>query len=246
MTEFVNLTLKNLKMCFHNSIHLDKKGLEKKYKKKLKEQKTFTPIFHANAFEHQNWPIISTKFENIEEMSWGLVPSWATSSIAAKEIRKNTPNARIETISEKPSFKNAQRCLVPSSGFFEWQSHGNTKIPYFIYLPDSPIFSMAGLYDIWVNEQGEQTYSFTIVTTEANELMASIHNTKHRMPVILKPDQEMLWLNNLISPDEFSKPFDDKLMKAHTIGSIIGTSNHNSPEVSMAKTIAVTEQLNLF
>lgn len=233
-------------MCYHNSINTDKRSLEKKYKKKLKDQSTFKPVFHANAFEHKPWPIISLKSDTIDEMNWGLIPSWIGSTAAGAEIRKSTPNARIETLNEKPSFRNAQRCLVPSTGFFEWQSVGNSKIPYFIHFPNQQVFSMAGIYDVWINEKGEETYSFSIVTTKANDLMASIHNTKLRMPVILDEEKEQLWFNTLISLDEFATPYSDEDMQAYTIGSIIGSKNHNSPEVISPKTAIVSEQLNLF
>jgi putative SOS response-associated peptidase YedK len=233
-------------MCFHNSINTDKQHLERKYKKKLKEPSLFQPIFHANAFEFSAWPIVSNSSENIEMMNWGLIPSWANTPQAAAEIRTKTLNARIETITEKPSFKNAKRCIVPSSGFFEWQEIGKNKIPYFIYLPNSPVFSMAGIYDSWINQNGVKTYSFSILTTSANELMASIHNTKLRMPVILSVENEQNWLENKLDLAVAKVPFDQKMMKAHTIGSIINSKNHNVPEVFLPKTIELVQQINLF
>ena len=231
-------------MCFHNSINTDKQSLEKKYKAKLKgEQK---PIFHANAFEYQKWPIIPNNSEFIEQMNWGLIPSWADSPSKIQDIRSKTLNARIETISEKPSFKNAKKCIVPSTGFFEWQEVGNTKIPYFIFVPEMPIFSMAGLFDSHVNTQGKLVNTFSILTTEANSLMAEIHNTKKRMPVLLDQKQEQLWLNDELTAEELYVPFDSKKMKAYTIGNTISSKNHNSKEVNAPKVIQVSEQLNLF
>ena len=136
--------------------------------------------------------------------------------------------------------------LFLSTGFFEWQTVGNTKVPYFIYLPDAPIFSMAGLYDKWVDEKGNLKQTFSILTTEANPLMERIHNLKKRMPVILDTETETLWIENLRPIDNFIKPFDEEKMKAHTISQIISSKNHNVPEVSLPKIIEVSEQLNLF
>jgi putative SOS response-associated peptidase YedK len=233
-------------MCFHNSINASEKSLGNKYKKKLKAHATYKPIFHANGFEFLEWPIVTASSNEIEIMNWGLIPNWAKTPTDAFEIRTKTLNARIESAEEKPSFKNAKRCIVPSTGFFEWQTVGNTKVPYFIYLPDAPIFSMAGLYDKWVDEKGNLKQTFSILTTEANPLMERIHNLKKRMPVILDTETEALWIENLRPIDNFIKPFDEEKMKAHTISQIISSKNHNVPEVSLPKIIEVSEQLNLF
>ena len=124
------------------------------------------------------------------------MPKWAKD----KKFQANTLNARLETLSEKPSFRNVlgNRCLVPAEGFVEWQwqdPKGKEKVKYLIEINESPIFTFAGLWSEWVNENtGEIIPTYTIITTEANELMAKIHNTKKRMPVILHPDFEKNWL----------------------------------------------------
>jgi putative SOS response-associated peptidase YedK len=233
-------------MCYHNSINTDKQHLETKYKKKLKEEKaSFQAIFHASGFQYLLWPIVNQAPE-IQFYNWGLVPHWTQSSADTQKIKAQTLNARIESISEKPSFKNAKRCLVPSSGFFEWKQVDKEKIPYFIYLKDRPIFSIAGIYDTWTDFQGQVYNSFSIVTTEANELMAEIHNTKMRMPVILSESQEEQWLDSKLSSDLFQKPFDSQDMQAHVISNIIQTKNANVPEVSKPFTREVQQQLSLF
>ena len=116
-------------MCYHNSINTDTQNLERKYKKRLKDQAVFKPVFHASGFEFLQWPIITPKGENIELMNWGLIPNWVNTPTAAREIKSKTLNARIETVDEKPSFRNAQRCIIPSTGFFEWQTVGKEKMP---------------------------------------------------------------------------------------------------------------------
>lgn len=162
--------------------------------KRLKDQSTFKPVFHASAFEYLQWPVITAKTENIEFMNWGLIPNWVNTPQAANEIKSKTLNTRIETAEEKPSFRSAQRCLIPSTGFFEWQTVGKEKVPYYIYLPENQIFSMAEIYDIWIKETGEPMMTFSILTTEANPLMEKIHNSKKRILVILDPKDEENWL----------------------------------------------------
>ena len=122
---------------------------------------------------------------------WGLIPSWAKdASIGNKMI-----NARAETVAEKPSFRNAfrhRRCLVPMNGFFEWQKRGIYKKPYFIALGDKRVMAVAGLWERWEGAGGPPVESCTLLTTEANELIAPMHN---RMPVIVAPGNFELWLN---------------------------------------------------
>jgi len=126
-------------------------------------------------------------------LRWGLVPSWA------KELAVGTQmiNARAETVAEKPAFRKAlekRRCIVPATGFYEWQGAPGQKQPYAITFPEAPVFAFAGLWERWRPESGEPVDTFTIVTTDANETVGSIHD---RMPVILSPEQADIWL----SPD---------------------------------------------
>ncbi len=122
---------------------------------------------------------------------WGLIPFWAKDpSIGAKLI-----NARAETITQKPSFKNAfiqRRCLIPADGFYEWKKEGNKKIPYCFGLKSgSPVY-FAGLYEKWIAPDKKQVESCTIITTQANSLVLPVHD---RMPVIVPKVAQELWLN---------------------------------------------------
>ena len=137
---------------------------------------------------------------------WGLIPSWAKDiSIGNKII-----NARSETLREKPSFRNLikrKRCLVISDGFYEWKKYENgSKTPYRICLKDEGLFSFAGLWDSWTDENtGEIIDSFTIITTSANSKVAPIHD---RMPVILEQEEEKIWLNMQTDPVEIDSVLD--------------------------------------
>lgn len=125
-------------------------------------------------------------------LHWGLIPSWSKD----KKIASKLINARAETIAEKPSFKHAfqrRRCIIPASGFYEWKQVNGKKQPYFIYPKNkNGLFAFAGLWEKWVDRDGNALYSCTIVTTQANETLGHIH---HRMPVILPKDAYSTWLD---------------------------------------------------
>lgn len=179
--------------------------------------------YHVNAFTHPLYPI-ATGDNELQAFHWGLVPFWVKSEEQAKEIENMTINAKADTVFEKPSFRHSimsKRCIVPSTGFFEWRHEGKDKIPYFIQVKNEDIFSMAGIFDVWNNPQtGEIYHSFSIITSEANSLMEYIHNTKKRMPVILSSEDEQRWIDPDLNKEgikELLKPFDANKMNAYII-----------------------------
>lgn len=186
-------------MCFHSKQTKLALEVQARFKAKIKDLNNFKPSEHINGFEFPKTPIIIDKNPaEIIHYNWGLIPSWAKD----EDIKKMTLNARAETIDEKPSFRNSvnKRCLVISNGFYEWQWHdskGKNKTKYEIGIGNNELYAFAGLYSQWTDiftEEIKNTY--TIVTTEANSLMAEIHNIKKRMPIILKPEDEVKWLNH--------------------------------------------------
>jgi putative SOS response-associated peptidase YedK len=210
-------------MCYSNSSTSKNIDLAKRYKKAIDSIPEQQPIYFASAFTFPFWRII-TKENDIKLMRWGLVPTWFTGANEL-EIAKTTFNARIETLSEKASFKllvNSSRCIIPSTGFFEWKHENKQKIPHFIYPTNDSVFSMAGLYDSWMNPNSNEVLnSFTIITSEANDFMAEIHNSKKRMPLILNAKDEENWLNGEdeikdfqlnSNPDLDAFPVDSKIL----------------------------------
>ncbi|HEX5111629.1 MAG TPA: SOS response-associated peptidase, partial [Saprospiraceae bacterium] len=123
---------------------------------------------------------------------WGLIPFWSKDmKIGAKMI-----NARIEGIEEKPAFRQAfqkRRCIVPFDGYYEWQKTPEGKIPYRIKLKNTEIFTIAGLYETWKSPDQKVIHSFTLITQEAAPMIAHLHD---RMPLILLPEQEGLWIDS--------------------------------------------------
>lgn len=132
----------------------------------------------------------------LESARWGLIPFFAKDEKTGYKMI----NAKAEGIEAKPSFRAAikkRRCLIPADGFYEWTGEKGSKQPFFIRLKEGPVFAFAGLWEAWRPKDGPDDEpwltSCTIITTEPNELMAPLHN---RMPVILEPEDEALWLDH--------------------------------------------------
>ncbi len=195
-----------------------------------------SPAPNFNAAPSQALPIITNSApDQIQLVSWGLVPSWSRDPASGpKPI-----NARAETLAEKPSFRqllSRKRCLVLADSFYEWQATERGKIPHRILLKNEEPFAFAGLWDEWLDRAtGELHPTFTIVTTEPNELMAKLHN---RMPVILPgPDAERAWLADDLAPaahQQLLVPYDTNLMREYAITTRVNSPAHNDIEILAA------------
>lgn len=182
---------------------------------------------HFNIAPSQMMPVI-VQHEHVEMvmMQWGLIPHWV------KDPKKSMHpiNAKAETLAEKPMFcgllKN-KRCLVPASGFYEWKKNGTRKIPFYIHLKESSLFAIAGLYDVWYDAFNVAHPTYTIITTDANELVAPLHD---RMPAILQREDESRWLSgDAPTSDEMIKilcSYHSGEMDAYPVSSRV-----NSPDV---------------
>lgn len=192
-------------MCGRYTIAIEQKVLEKRFGVKRYEGK-HKPRYNVAPTQDNPVVLIQEQGKRIMvPMKWGLIPSWAKD----ESIRSRMINARIETIIQKPSFKSAffkRKCLIPSDGYYEWKKTTKTgsKTPLRVVLKSRKPFAFAGLWSVWKNKAGESIRSYTIITTAADELIKRIHS---RMPVIVKPENESLW----IDPDVTDQ---DTLMKA--------------------------------
>lgn len=140
-----------------------------------------------NAAPTHEMPIVTDR--GLEVMRWGLVPTWAKD----EKIGYKLINARSETVFEKPMWRTIitkHRCLVPANGFYEWQKQEDGKHPFYIHPKDCTLFAFAGIWSSWKHE-GIEWHTYSIMTTAPNKEMTAIHD---RMPVILHPDDEKLWL----------------------------------------------------
>jgi len=228
-------------LCYHISLTKSSDYLEKRFEARFEQPSLFNPVYHSSGFSAPHHPVISNEdVHSIQFFQWGLVPFWTKDETAAERLRVNTLNARAETIHKKPSFRSSimtKRCLVLVDGFYEWREEGKQKFPYYIQLANQDAFALAGIWDKWLNEgTGEVKNTFSIITTRANPLLERIHNTRKRMPVILKRENEKEYLDSSLHAgeiDAFLDPYDDKEMQAHTVSRLISSkkANTNVPEV---------------
>ena len=163
-------------------------------------------------------------------LRWGLLPSWSKDPAAAGRMI----NARSETAAEKPYFRSAfrsRRCVVPATGFFEWKGEPGRKQPFAITAADQPLFAFAGLWESWHDKSrpdAPPVETFTIITTDANETVAAIHD---RMPVILPADRVNDWLT--APPAEAGKllaPYAGPT-RVRAVSKLVGNPRNDSPEV---------------
>ena len=196
-------------MCGRYTLTLERDAFEDRFDVAVGDSVAYEPRY--NAAPGQDLPVITDDApETVRRLEWGLVPAWAD------DDNGGMINARAETVDEKPSFREAyerRRCLVPADGFYEWVETETGKQPYRVALEDDRPFAMAGLWERWepddettqsgldafgggLESEGEDDgddalETFTILTTEPNDLVADLH---HRMAVILDPEREREWL----------------------------------------------------
>jgi putative SOS response-associated peptidase YedK len=190
----------------------------------------FTPLY--NIAPAQEAPVIVQNGSRaMEAYRWGLIPSWSKDPAIGNKLI----NARAETLMEKASFKRPfqrQRCLVPADGFYEWKftKTSQGKIPMRIRLKSHAPFAMAGLWDRWKDPQGKEVRTFTIITTGANDAVQPIH---HRMPVILKPQDEAAWLDPKAESRHLTAalaPYPAEEMEAYAVSKLINNPSTNHPD----------------
>ncbi|GAA4702345.1 SOS response-associated peptidase [Brevibacillus fulvus] len=166
----------------------------------------------------------------IGQLRWGLVPSWAQD----EKIGYKLINARAETVEQKPAFKRLferKRCIIPADGFYEWKQGEHGKQPMRIMLKSGELFAFAGLFDTWTRPDGQKIHTCTIITTQPNEVVKDIHD---RMPVILRKEDEAIWLNREIYDAESLRallvPYAPEAMRAYPVSAIVGNPQHDQPE----------------
>ena len=192
------------------------------------------PVAHFNIAPGTLAPvIISARTPGTYAMAamlWGLIPSWWHKPLSEKKFASF--NAKAETVTQKPVFRGAfrhHRCLVPVSGFYEWTGTKGTRTPFAISLKGRDWFCLAGLWDTAMID-GSEIDSFTILTTQPNDLMAGLHT---RMPVILKPDQYQRWLDPMSGGvDDLLVPYPADEMQAWPVDSAVGNTRNNYEELT--------------
>ena len=165
------------------------------------------------------------------QLRWGLVPFWAKDA----KFGYTTINARAEEVLNKPAYREAmkkRRCLVPADAFYEWQRiDKKTKYPFAFALKSGEPYALAGLWERWQPREGVPLDTFTILTTDPNELMEPVHN---RMPVILEPRDYDRWLDSgdpAQPPVDLLRPFPAEQMRAWPVSDRVGNVRNNDPQL---------------
>ncbi len=200
-------------MCYRTKLNAKLQDIEKTFDARFIDPQDYSPREEINAFDFRKTPVIIDENQGeIEMFHWGLIPFWAKDP----DIRKMTLNAKIETITEKPAFRDVvnNRCLVIADGYYEWQwqdQKGTQKQKYLIQSRSQSIFAFAGIYSSWRDPKSDELFlTYSILTTTANELMSKIHNHKKRMPVLLQDQDHQKWLKGK-KFTEFAFPYDVEL-----------------------------------
>jgi putative SOS response-associated peptidase YedK len=211
-------------MCNYTQQNASLEAVKDRFKAEIDNEASFLVSNFINGFAYPKIPIILDSSPNIitTDHTWGLLPIWSKDLT----FRKKTLNARIETINTKPSYRNVtqNRCLIIATGYYEWHWNdkmGKSKDKYLLKSDNDEIFTLAGLYTTSKNpETGSVMNTFTMVTTEGNDLMKYIHNSKSiktgnlhdaRMPVLLQKKDEAVWLDKSVKYSEFALPYEANL-----------------------------------
>lgn len=184
----------------------------------------------------QSVPVIRRRDDGQLELvmlRWGLIPAWAKD----EKIGYSTINARAESVADKPAFKDAfqrRRCIVPATGFIEWQTIGKKKQPYHFRRRDQLPLSLAGLWERW-SRGSEPVETFTIVVTDANDLVRPMHD---RMPVVLSDEDIDHWLDPEESPEalqEMLRPAEEGLLVGERVNTRVNNVKNDDPDCLIAE-----------
>jgi putative SOS response-associated peptidase YedK len=234
-------------MCGRYRLSRSKQFIEEHFDTVSSEEE-WTPRY--NIAPTQPVPVIrQNPKEPVRDLSlvrWGLIPSWAKdSSVAAKMI-----NARSETASTKPAFRDAlksRRCLIPADGFYEWMRTAKAKQPYCFEVDEGKLFAFAGIWDRWKDPSGKTIETCSILTTTPNAVTSPVHD---RMPVILDPDCYDLWLDpgmrDVVAASEMLKPSDARRMRCFPISTRINHVANDDAACSSPVELAQIQNRLLF
>jgi putative SOS response-associated peptidase YedK len=201
----------------------------------------------AKHFKTANWPTFPDRFNIaptsevpiirlspegkrvVHLLKWGLVPHWSKDSAIGIKLT----NARAESVADKPSFQGAykrRRCLIPATGYYEWQTvPSERKQPWFIHFKSGEPLAMGGIWESWTSTEGEILRTFSIITTQANEVMAPIHD---RMPLIISPEQWSRWLSpDVVEVAQLLEPYRSDAMEAWPVTRKVSNAREEGAEL---------------
>lgn len=189
-------------MCFNMALVTERDELEREFSAHFDTDALPLgfKIHNASGFTHPRWPVVTSgDAGHFIPLSWGLVPRWCRDREQALQMQDRTLNARAETIGRLPSFrgpaKEAMRCIIPVSGFYEPYRHGKVSYPFYLHKAGK-LFALAGLYEYWRGPATGRVHgSFSLITVPSKGIVDRIHHARHRMPLVLSENQYEIWLD---------------------------------------------------
>lgn len=230
-------------MCFESSLIKKKRLIEEYFKATFIPSYYYEPYYHVSGFQYPELQIIKLDDPyTIHPATWGLIPSWGETDVSSFRKKYNTLNAKSETLLQSNMYQESareNRCLIIADGFFEPHHINNISYPYYCFIPSEKfedgkdLFAYTGIY----SELDDGTFCCSILTTEANEFFAEIHNKKKRMPLIiddsyikdwLQPDLTDSQINEILHSCDTQKKFDAYQVSRNLYKRGI---NHNHPGI---------------
>ena len=220
-------------MCGRFALATDNETIAQQFELPLPEGMALAPRYNIAPTQ----PVTAVRLNRahqreITHFQWGLIPSWSKDP----KIGSRMINARSETVADKPSFRAAfkrRRCIIPATGFYEWQKLNGGKQPTYIHPAEENLFALAGLWEVWHSADGSEIESCTILTTRPNELMEPIHN---RMPVILEREDYDVWLEPGDQPEQglhLLRPFPSHKMATYPVSTFVNNPRNEGHQCVM-------------
>lgn len=225
-------------MCGRFTLHTEKQILSRRFRVEPEALEAYRPSYNVAPTQAVLTMRRIEEARRVTPMRWGLVPGWAKDPAKLPSMI----NARAETAPSRPAYRRPfrrQRCLILADGFYEWQAPiapARRRVPHWIALEGGEPFAMAGLWSLWRPGgavAAEPLLSCTILTTDANPALAPIHA---RMPVILQPEDEEIWLDPALDDDvarlrELLVGLPAARFRAHAVSPRVNSPRHDGPEL---------------
>lgn len=219
-------------MCRRYTLHSEREEIEAFFEAKAEAADLFTPDYNVAPGTVNPLVLAGSQGQRkIDGLKWGLIPSGGQDKKKGSELI----NAPAEKLNEEETLKKlfiSKRCIIPANGFYEWKTEQQKKQPFYIRLLTHELMGFAGLYEKEITPEGDETYSYTIITTEANALVAPLHD---RMPAILRHEAYEMWLNpENKDPDLLSdllKPYELTEMATYRVSDKVNKTENNDPKL---------------
>ena len=228
-------------MCGRKTLTMSKKEIIEELMVDEWQVEDYAPSYNIAPTQNSLVLIQEKGSKIVRSMKWGLIPAWSKSELYGSKMI----NARIETVTAKPSFKNLipkNRCIVLSDGYYEWKQSSGRKVPFFIQRKGGGLMFFAGLWTTW-SMSSKRIFTYTILTTKAQKGVSTIHD---RMPVLLDKSKAEMWINldNKFSEVEQELTEIKEVLNYYQVSDFVNKPNNNS--AACIAQFKVPTKLNLF